>query len=150
MTINLTSQQYQKRGPGFWKFNCNLLKDINYINKINQLIERLENQYHNMEDKGLKWDLIKCMLRTETIKYCSIKSKRSKERGKHLYEQEQELSKIINLNPNNKEAETRLEQIQKEIENSQDLETKASIVRSRAMWQVYGERNSKFFMGLEK
>ena len=33
------STDYCKRGPGYWKFNTSLLRDKNYVDKINTLLE---------------------------------------------------------------------------------------------------------------
>ena len=33
------------RGPGLWKFNNSHLKDIEYINKVKQVIETTKQQY---------------------------------------------------------------------------------------------------------
>ena len=49
----------KKPGPGFWKFNCWLLENEAYINELKENIKAYRNKYDYLEDKGLKWDLLK-------------------------------------------------------------------------------------------
>jgi len=64
--------QSNKRGPGFWKFNCSLLHDVPYVNMIKKTItDTVEiEQGHN---SGLLWETIKLNIRTETIRFCAQK-----------------------------------------------------------------------------
>ena len=54
VTLNLNPIMNAKRGPGFWKFNCSLLKDEVYIDYIKEIIEQLKEQYVDIDNKGLK------------------------------------------------------------------------------------------------
>ena len=61
----------QDKGPGFWKFNNSLLEDFRYVNKLRENIYEYREKYINVEDLGLKWDLIKMEihgLRSNTAK----------------------------------------------------------------------------------
>ena len=66
----------QDKGPGFWKFNNSLLEDSRYVKKLRENIYECREKYTNVEDLGLKWDLIKMEIRGFTIKYCKIKMKK--------------------------------------------------------------------------
>ena len=63
------------RGKGFWKFNVSLLRDRDYINKLKEVLNVSKTNYKSMNNKGLKWDLIKCDLRGATLSYSSFKAK---------------------------------------------------------------------------
>ena len=82
--IIITPQNYIKRGPGFWKFNTELLHDDSYTNNIITMIDQLKEDYIDMRDKGLKWDLIKCKIRGFTIKYSKAKKRKQLERSSSL------------------------------------------------------------------
>ena len=58
----------QDKGPGFWKFNNSLLEDSRYVNKLRENINEYREKYANVEDLGLKWDLIQMEIRGFTIK----------------------------------------------------------------------------------
>ena len=55
------------KGKGFWKFNTSLLKDIEYVNLINNIIDESIVKYNNLENKALAWDLTKCEIRGKTM-----------------------------------------------------------------------------------
>ena len=63
-----------KRGPGFWKFNCSLLQDDNYIKLIKETIQETITDNPNTEPP-LLWDTVKCKVRGVSINYSSRKAK---------------------------------------------------------------------------
>ena len=57
-------------------FPKTLATDFRYVNKLRENIYEHREKYTNVEDLGLKWDLIKMKIRGFTIKYCKIKMKK--------------------------------------------------------------------------
>ena len=57
------------RGPGLWKFNNSLLEDGKYVDLIRENYTVISERYASLEDKKLKWELIKMELRSLTIPY---------------------------------------------------------------------------------
>ena len=51
------SQTKQKRGPGYWKFNNRLLKDKEFVEKSNKIIERVNVKYRYAQNHVDKWEL---------------------------------------------------------------------------------------------
>ena len=89
VTMNF-SNNVHKKGPGFWKLNCHLLKDEKYIDTVKTCIE--ETIKDNPEtEPSLLWDTVKCRIRGTTIAYSSSKKKEEKNDLKFL---EQELAKL--------------------------------------------------------
>jgi len=73
--LNLISEESkQKKGPGFWKFNYSLLKDNRYVSQLREKLPQFKSKYQNVEDLGLRWDLIKMEIRGFTVKYTKIKA----------------------------------------------------------------------------
>jgi exonuclease III len=62
ITLSLFKQQKVEQGPSFWKFNTSLLREQEYTLKVEQEIARLKLKYEYINDKGLKWDVIKMEL----------------------------------------------------------------------------------------
>ena len=76
ISLHLKSDELkQVKGPGFWKFNNSLLED-SYVNKLRENIGEYREKYANVENLGLKWDLIKMEICGFTIKYSKIKMKK--------------------------------------------------------------------------
>ena len=65
----------QKKGPGFWKFNNSLLKDEKYTNKLRENIVQYKDKYKDVDDLGLRGDLIKMEIRGYTIMHSKTKAK---------------------------------------------------------------------------
>ena len=60
-------------GKGYWKINDFILLNDDYI----ALIESLISDFENSNPKGhvapyIRWDILKCVIRGETIQYCSL------------------------------------------------------------------------------
>ena len=47
------------RGPGLWKFNNSLPEDEIYVKLITDSYATIQNKYSGIEDKRLKWELIR-------------------------------------------------------------------------------------------
>jgi len=74
----------QPRGPGFWKLYNSLLEEHEYSNRLRESVTLFKNKYADVEDLGMKWDLLKMEIRGFTIKYSKIKAKK-KGNPKRLY-----------------------------------------------------------------
>ena len=72
------------RGRGLWKFNSSLLTDREYVDNVNNLLLTCADKYKNLQDHGLKWDVIKTELRGYTISYASHKWKERHKFEKNL------------------------------------------------------------------
>ena len=68
----------KKAGPGFQKFNSSLLEDEEYINQFKVNIESYRNKYLYLDDKGLRWDLMKMEVQGFTIAYTKRKAKKKR------------------------------------------------------------------------
>ena len=80
--ISVEFNVYSKsaRGRGFWKFNCSLLMDKDYVVLVKDVIKESVNRYSYLDDKGLMWDLIKSEIRSKTISYTAWRTKNTKKR----------------------------------------------------------------------
>ena len=137
------------RGRGFWKFNASLLKDIEYVSRINDVIQNLKDETAHMIDKQLRWDFIKSEIRGYTIQYSSRKLK---ERREFKLSLEKELYNIQN-ELHNSMSPSKIEKyqlIKEELEKIEETETKGAILRSKVRWSEAGEKNTKYFLNLEK
>ena len=81
----------KKARPGFWKFNSPLLEDESYITELKENIIIYRNKYQCIEDKGLKWDLMKMEMRGFTIAFAKRKAENKRDEEKKLQAQLNEL-----------------------------------------------------------
>ena len=68
----------QPKTPGLWKFNNSLLDDEDLTSAIRESLSVFKDKNADLDDLGLKWDLIKMEIRGFTIKYLKIKAKSKK------------------------------------------------------------------------
>jgi len=147
--VNLVTTSHA-RGRGFWKFNTSLLQDANYVKLVKGWINETVNDVNNRDlNPNVLWDFLKYYLRSETMKYSASISRKNKSREVQLIGKINELEGKYNTNPsdhllnNIKECKTELESLYK-------IKADGCIIRSKANWIEHGERNSNYFINLEK
>ena len=154
-----------KRGKGYWKFNNSLLKDKKYVDEIKKLIQEVKQSYAiNMHEENISnedillnindqlfLETLLMMIRGHTIKYSSIKKKKSLEEERKLQQEINDLEDEINNNilqiseetfQNLSLKKTRLTEIRKN-------KMEGVMLRSRIRYQDLGEKSTKYFLGLE-
>ena len=157
--LKIAFNQFEK-GKSTWKFNCDLLKNSDYLKTINELIEEekkrylIPNEYNDvLEDCDLVFNIsdqlfletLLLRIRGETIKFSS-RLKRMQ------YDKEQSLLKEIELlNDQNLTNDQYyiLEEKKSELEKIRHTKLKGEIIRSRVQLLCDGEKPSKYFCALE-
>ncbi len=151
--ISFSSSFSQKRGRGLWKFNTLLLHDKEYVDLVKKNITKGKSKYAGMQDKGLKWDLIKSDIRALTIPYCIRKKKESTKLRQDLEKKLEQLYKEFDKNeepPESSDLTNEINIVQTELETLDIMKAKSSIFRSKIQWSEDGEKNSQYFLSLEK
>ena len=67
--------QVTKRGPGFWKFNTELLRDKDFVEGINRLLDHEMSQQHLYQNKKDHWEIIKLVIRNSILQFAARKRK---------------------------------------------------------------------------
>ena len=143
------NEETAPRGPGYWKFNNSLLSENEYIALLRSNIPEFVEKYEEVEDKGLFWEMVKMEIRGLTVRFSKLKAKRNRDEEKLLTFKFAQLSaKLQTAYSEDDKAE--LERIKNKLSDFQTEKTRGAIIRSRARWYEYGEKNSKYFLNLEK
>ena len=142
-----------RRGPGLSKFNNSLLDDEGYVNLIRESYSSISEKYAGLEDKRLKWELVKMELRGLTIPYAKNKAKNIRKKEKDLQKRLSDLdllfsNSIDSAQVNHLEAE--YFQLKHDLCLIYENKGKGSIVRSKTKWIEQGEKPTKYFLNLEK
>ena len=88
-------------------------------------------------------------VRTATITYSKTQARLKRQYESELNTEISDLNEIINVAPT-PEIISRYNFLQSELEKKYDYRSKGSILRSKINNVEYGEKNSKFFLNLEK
>jgi hypothetical protein len=152
ISLHINPLSESERGAGYWKFNSSLLDNKDYVNLVNETIQNFNDNRTNARNSAtLNWDLLKMNIRRETIMFAKNLAKKRRKREKELLETlktlEEEISNLTEDNENLKD----LHQITKqEYEQLENQKTRGIMLRSKARWVEEGEKNSKYFLNLEK
>ena len=150
LEIKLDPAGEDPRGRGFWKFPENLLHDTEYVSKIKELINN-KIMEHQIDDLGLKWDLIKMEIRNFTVPYCSHMKKEKLKHEKQLNERYSELFSIINTNEQIPESTlNEYYRVKRELEMLEKEHARGIIVRSKVQFVEEGEKCTSYFLRQEK
>ena len=150
------------KGPGLWKFNNSLLFDEIYVNEIraciNTTVEQYksrnvlnsdpENNQYTISDQ-LLFEMLKLEIRGKSIAYSAAKKKESEKAERILNQEIDELHRIFSGNPT-AENQAKLSEKQNELKIYREKKIDGIIVRAKARWHLQGEKNSKYFLNLEK
>lgn len=149
--LTLQSNDQRKRpGPGFWKFNARLLEDKEYVEKMRENIPLLREKYSGVTDLGLKWDVIKMEIRSYTIQYSKRKAKTERDKENQLLIKLNKLQEKLSSSKNNHILLNEYYALKAKLDKFLNTKIKGTIVRSKARWYENGEKNSKYFLNLEK
>jgi exonuclease III len=137
------------RGKGNWKFNNNLLTDVTYVKYIKTMIQQEINDNEHYQDKGFLWDYVKMRIRSETMLYSGKLNKERKEYLNKLEINIQESNDLYEIDPSQDNLEV-LTMHKNELIDLNKEKLAGIMFRSKCQWAEYGEKNSKYFLNLEK
>ena len=149
----------------FWKFNCSLLKDKQYVDEINKEIINVTTEYAadhyektaipdvpkseielTVSDKVFL-DFLLMKVRAKTIAFATMKKRKAKEKEEKLVKDIEDMEKRINKTENDIKV---LNEKNSELKALREKTIEGVILRSKAKWVADGEKVSKYFCSLEK
>ena len=137
-----------KKGPGFWKLNVQVLNESNYKNGIRKIIRSLDQSPTSYTEK---WELIKIKCKEFSQKYSTAIKKHENELKTNLEKKIETLTRKIDLvEAYNKDLQKELLEAKTELDKIYVKKCKGAAVRARVHWIEEGEKNTKYFMNLEK
>ena len=146
----LKDSNEQAKGPGYWKMNVSLLDDENYLNDLKNNIPKWKTSgIESLSDKRCIWDLLKYNIRDHAICYSKQKAKERNRKEKELQGAYEEATQDYEDDPSPLN-ENYLNEAREVLEQFYQEKTKGVIIRARARWHEHGERNTKYFVNLEK
>jgi exonuclease III len=151
ISLDISSNPEAKRGPGYWKINNELLNNEFYCAMIEDILKKQDEDLDTNIDDSTKWDVIKMILRRETITFSKRRAKEIREANEALSRELIELEK--KLADEKSFSHDLLENyltVKSEWEASEKYKMQGAIIRSKTKWYEDGEKNSKYFFSLEK
>jgi hypothetical protein len=132
--------------------NNSLLEHEAYKIAISQLISKIKGEFTNVLSCRSLWDFCKVKIKEHSIKFAS---NLRKELNNEVYEAESKLHDVDKALMNATDI-TEIEQLSKQkcdlksqVDAIYSAKSTGAQIRSRAKWIEDGEKNSKYFLGLE-
>lgn len=137
----------QKRGPGFWRFNNQLLSNPVFIQEMREHL--IEAQQADLSNPNARWEWIKFKARSFAISFAIHRSR--EERGLEL-----QLHKRLNTLTKDLDSSTspdvlsEIQSVKRELSEILKHKANKTIFRAKANWAQSGEKPTAYFLGLEK
>ena len=147
--LELEEIQENNRGPGFWKLNSSLLANEEYKDMITNNLPIWINEAKDLKDPRSIWDWIKYRIRADSIEFSKKLSKSRRKREEELTSRYKESFAAFQNNPCDT-TRIAMERFKNELEIMYDKKVEGLILRAKARWHEHGEKNSKYFLNLEK
>ena len=138
-----------QRGPGFWKLNTSLLSVSHYKTEIQQIIRSVIQDNKNMKNDKL-WEFLKYKVREKCISISSTHKKESKIQYAALTKDIERIQSYLTITPSNPELIEELASKEADLQRMHEENVRGIMVRTRATWISEGEKNSHYFLNLEK
>ena len=115
------------------------------------MIQQKLLEHRELKDLSTKWELIKLAIRNYTIPYCSRKKKLNVEKENNLNEEYLQLFNEVHSQDHVSDSVlNRYNTVKNELENIEKSKTRGIILRSKVKWVEEGEKNTSYFLRLER
>ena len=140
------------KGPGRWHFNESLLDDDCYIDHMSKFISAFKTELNSQHylDKRLYWDMLKIAIRDETTSFSRLKSLEKLDSNNNLEADISNLNEQLVHDPNDPAIIQELLEATIKKELIELSVCRGALKRSKLHEIEQGERNTKFFLGIEK
>ena len=151
MTMRIKSDCYEKKGPGYWKFNSKLIYDKEFCEQLEENLNIFRGEFRDIEDKRLLWDLLKWRIRIFASKYSKKKIKQERENEKSLEQEINDLEELMNkCQTGYEDLMKRYEELKNMIKEISESKEEKELIKSKAMWAEEGERSTRYFLGEQR
>ena len=133
ITLLFNGIEEQRHGPSHWKFNSNLTKDEEYIKLITDSVPVWIEEFKDVNDKRVLWDLIKYRIRQVSMKYSKEKARLRKVKILEIETSLTVYQEKCAADPSTENFE-QLEILKSKYDAHFDYLSKGAIIRSRASW----------------
>lgn len=152
VTLKIQGDTVRPKGRGLWRLNTSFLSEETYIKGILDKHNEWKDEFKEVDDPRVKWELLKYRIRQYSIKYGQEKARRIKNTETEI---ETELKAIEEAQDiadaaRGMELENRKQELKNKLDEITDYKTQGLILRSQTDWYEKGEKSTKYFLRMEK
>ena len=137
-----------EKGPGVWIFNNSFLEDNIFVEKIRKLFaDEIGSDFYN-SNPLVWWDNLKFKVR----RICQIYGKeRQKEKNREYFKLQNKLQELSIKSANGFVIDNvKYLELKSELELYEKYKCQGAILRSKSQWALESDRNTSYFLKLEK
>ena len=140
-----------KRGSGYWRLNTKYLRDPDYVNKMNLLLDTQLEVNANLKASH-KWEMLKLSVSGSSQQYAKRVSKSDKMKTKLLEKKLERLqAEAQGVNPLNfTDTKMQISKVRHELNELSKKKTRSAALQCRAQWESQADKPTKYFLNLEK
>ena len=140
------------RGPGYWRFNNSYLNDTQFVDSMNKLLDTLLIQNECCSESSVvdKWESCKLEIREYCIEYGKNKALKNKNELLLLQPEIEKIEQQLLIDSQNEYLQSQYLKLKQKLEINYLEKARGAQIRARAKWIEQGEKNTKFFLNLEK
>ena len=140
VSIAYNIKRNTEKGTGVWRMNDKHLQEQGYVDKIKEIITQVKQRDTNAINK---WKEFKIKVRKVSREYGKQKALEIKAQSLYLSQKMMQLEQL-------QENEEPYQSLQNELEEFYEEKTNQATFRNTLNWMDKGEKNTKYFYGLEK
>ena len=148
VVLKLKDINMQEKGRGVWKLNTSFLDEEDYVKGIIENKAKWLNEFIEVTDAVLKWELVKYKIRQYSRKYGKQKALKMKMEETQLEARLQEIETLMDSNEDAVDVEEE-SRVRNRLQEISEYKTNGLIMRSQARWHEKGEKSTKYFLRLE-
>ena len=137
-----------KFGPNYWKFNNALLENNDYVQMIKNIIQNIS--YESGRSPHIDWDYCKQIIKESSIVFGKQTALIKKDIIADVRQKLYHANNRLLASPDDNIVKKKVAQLELELNIQSMAEAKGSQIRSKVRWIEEGEKNTKFFLTLEK
>ena len=151
VTIEISDTQFV-RGPGYWRFNNSHLNDTSFTTQMKELLNQTVHELatNTQENAVERWEMCKVQIREFCNEYGKLKAYTKKNNLLDLQIRLKNIEQNLIVNPKDEVAQKDMLKVKNQIEILTMEKARGAQIRSRIKWIEEGEKNTKYFLGLEK
>ena len=151
VTLEVSDTQFT-RGPGYWRFNNSYLNDTAFTAQMKELLNKMATEFEKITyDSAVeKWEFCKIRIREFCTEYGKMKAYNKKNNLIELQIRLKNIELKLIADPSDAEAQREMIKVKNQIEIIAIEKARGAQIRSRTRWVEEGEKNTKYFLSLEK
>jgi len=138
-----------ERGPGLWVFNNLLLQNTDFCKAINDTINQSVNCPFYNDNMLVWWDNLKYKMKKLSQIYSKRRTNEQRQKYNRITNKLTRMYTLAAISPDSFDY-NKIQELEEELSSLELEKCKGAILRSKVQWAIDSDKNTSYFLGLEK